>query len=185
MTSYLIGINNYLPLVLVSLAALLTWFHFQSGTEPRTSCRRASAKNFRLEQDFEPVVGPNFSGNVAAAEAPFRCQAEQEPAAVSLRRAEVGHEQRQPGTKTYGRRTEWQFRGVAAGYGCMIMCDCSDCFDRAKDTSQAVNKKYKTSQSHSHNMLPLRGIVTLCCDTSLLLDTPNLIDYVSLLRCSM
>ena len=31
---------------------------------------------------------------------------------------------------------------MATGNVCMIMCDCSDCLDGAKDTSQEVNKKY-------------------------------------------
>ena len=41
----------------------------------------------------------------------------------------------------FWRATEWSFRGVLTGYSFMIMCDCLDCLDGAKDTSQEFNKK--------------------------------------------
>ena len=44
-------------------------------------------------------------------------------------------------TPKYGRALSWQFRGVLTGYGCKIMCNCSDSLDGAKDTLQEVINK--------------------------------------------
>lgn len=55
----------------------------------------------------------------------------------------------------------WEGYGVATGYGCMIICDCSDGLVGAKDTSHEINKTYQSGQSHSHNQSPLYVIATL------------------------